>query len=43
LTRWKTKVDVELMLKMRLELLLRVGTLRRVDWAMVREIMTKLN
>jgi aminoglycoside phosphotransferase len=43
LTRWKTKVDVELMLKMRLELLLRVGTLRRVDWAMVREIMTKLS
>jgi aminoglycoside phosphotransferase len=42
LTRWKSKIDVELMLKMRLELLLRVGTLRRVDWAVVRDIMTKL-
>jgi aminoglycoside phosphotransferase len=43
LKRWKLKIDLELMLKMRLELLLRVGTLRRVDWAVVREIMTKLS
>ena len=41
LKRWK--FDIELMFKMRLELLLRVGTLRRVDWAVVREIMTKLS
>jgi aminoglycoside phosphotransferase len=43
LLRWEQKVDIELMLKMRLELLLRVGTLRQVNWSVVREIMTKLN
>ncbi len=43
LLRWKSDFDVELMFKMRLELLLRVGTLRQVDWAVVREIMTKLS
>jgi aminoglycoside phosphotransferase len=43
LLRWKQKIDLELVFKMRLELLLRVGTLRQVDWAAVREIMTKLS
>jgi aminoglycoside phosphotransferase len=43
LTRWRAKLDVELMFKMRLELLLRVGTLRHMDWFAVREIMTKLS
>ena len=38
LKRWKSKLDVELVWKMRLELLLRVGTMRHVEWAAVREI-----
>jgi aminoglycoside phosphotransferase len=42
LSRWKPKIDLELVFKMRLELLLRVGTLRQVDWAVVREIMARL-
>jgi aminoglycoside phosphotransferase len=42
LKRWKAKLDVELVWKMRLELLLRVGTLRKVDWVGVREVMKNL-
>jgi aminoglycoside phosphotransferase len=42
LTRWQSKVDVKLILKMRLELLLRVGTLRKMNWSVVREIMENL-
>ena len=38
LKRWELKLDVELVRKMRLELLLRVGTMRHVEWAAVREI-----
>jgi aminoglycoside phosphotransferase len=41
LTRWQGKLDSELVWKMRLELLLRVGTLRRVEWAGVREILAR--
>jgi aminoglycoside phosphotransferase len=42
LTRWKSRIDLELLQKMRLELLLRVGALRDVNWALVREIITSL-
>jgi aminoglycoside phosphotransferase len=42
LERWKHKIDLELVYKMQLELMLRVATLRHVDWAVVRAIMAQL-
>ncbi len=42
LKRWQSRLDLELVWKMRLELLLKVSATRRVDWVGVREIIGKL-